>query len=49
LDVRKKDGEALEYVAQRGGGSHIPGGIQSQALNNLISLWMSLFIAGELH
>lgn len=30
MDVRKKDGEALEYVAQRDGRCPFPGHIQGQ-------------------
>jgi len=40
-----------EQVAQRGGGCPIPGDFKAkldQALGNLIELYMSLFIAGEL-
>ena len=46
-----KDGEAVELVAQRVGGSLIPGDIQGQAgwgSEHLTELWVSLSIAGEL-
>lgn len=43
--------EAMEQVAQRGGGGPVLGDIEGQAggaLSTLICLWMSLFIVGEL-
>jgi len=49
--VGYKGGEVLAQVAQRCGGSPIPGYSKArldEALSNLIELWMCLFIAGEL-
>lgn len=47
----KKCNEALEQIAQKGGGYSVSGDVQGQtgwALSNMTYLLMSLFIAGKL-